>query len=417
VAPVPRPRATVAARSLAVPLLVLWGTATTLLFGMLLHGILMQRRDRRPWGRIAVDGMPVLVAPDAGPAVMGVWHLQIVLPKWALSSDPAARRLMLQHEEQHLRARDPNLLQLAATFLVLMPWNVALWWLARRLRLAVEVDCDRRVLRVGGDAHAYGKLLIDVGARYAAPVLLPGAAFSESTSHLERRIEAMTQPSPRRPLATAIAFGAVATSSVVLACVAPRPQPIRPAVTADRIFSPIEVRRPRRAPPVQPYTREQMTERGTSAAPSYPWRWIENGRNEDVGAGYYGPAPVRVEVMWLKPDSLRGESGPLSGLVLTRVESTGPYPDTLGPRLEQQAREAFSTRVSLMSGLRTDDTAYMWFVLSSSGAVVRAGRAPSSATMRREVHLPSPGAYFTRSYAKGEIAAWVVVIAAAWEKP
>jgi hypothetical protein len=449
VAPSPGSRTSVSFHALTKPMLAFWGSATMLLLGILLHGGLSEHRVRRRWRRTVLDGTPVLVAPDAGPAVIGVWRLRIVLPEWAVSGEPTALRLMLQHEEQHVRARDPNLLQLAAAFLVLMPWNVALWWLVRRLRLAVELDCDRRVLRVGQDAHAYGTLLIDVGTRYAAAVLLPGAAFSESSSHLARRIEAMTAPSPRRPWLHACAFGAVAVAAVVVACAAPRPEPIRPAAATDRLFPPLEVRRPR-VTPEQPYTREQMTaaigryfpevlrgdtgtlplrfvlgtdgrvvstSRGRLTAPLYPWNRIESGRNEDVGAGYYGPAPVRVEVVWLKPDSLLGESGSPSGVVLTTVESTGPYPDTLGRRLEQQARNAFSTHVALMSGLQTADTAYLWFVLSASGAVVRAGRAPTSAAMRAGAHLASPGAYFVKSYPKGEIAPWMVVITAAWEKP
>ena len=32
---------------------------------------------------------------------------------------------------------------------VLMPWNLPLWWQWRRLRFAIEVDCDARVLASG----------------------------------------------------------------------------------------------------------------------------------------------------------------------------------------------------------------------------------------------------------------------------
>ena len=52
----------------------------------------------------------------------------------------------MAHERSHLDAGDPRLIALAVTLLVLMPWNPLLWWQFRRLRRAIEVDCDTRVL-------------------------------------------------------------------------------------------------------------------------------------------------------------------------------------------------------------------------------------------------------------------------------
>ncbi|UUZ52386.1 hypothetical protein LP419_22985 [Massilia sp. H-1] len=45
-----------------------------------------------------------------------------------------------------MAARDPQLLGLALLVLVAMPWNLPMWWQLRRLRHAIEVDCDARVL-------------------------------------------------------------------------------------------------------------------------------------------------------------------------------------------------------------------------------------------------------------------------------
>ena len=45
---------------------------------------------------------------------------------------------------------------------VLTAWNPLTWWQVRRSRLAIEVDCDRRVLRGGYDAHRYARTLVDV---------------------------------------------------------------------------------------------------------------------------------------------------------------------------------------------------------------------------------------------------------------
>ena len=76
--------------------------------------------------------------------------------------------------------------------LAAMPWNPALWWIARRLRLAVEVDCDGRVLAgERWDTHTYGSLLLAVGGRENR-CSHGMAAFSKPLSTLEHRILRMT---------------------------------------------------------------------------------------------------------------------------------------------------------------------------------------------------------------------------------
>src|SRR2546428_771335 len=91
-------------------------------------------------------GRAVLVSVNVGPAVAGLWRSQVVLPEWALRLGEGERRLMLTHEDEHVRARDPWLLAAAAAAVVLAPWNPVVWWQVRRLRLVVEMDCDARVL-------------------------------------------------------------------------------------------------------------------------------------------------------------------------------------------------------------------------------------------------------------------------------
>ncbi len=152
------------------PLLVGWAVASAVFVLGLLGASLAQRRVGRGWPAQIVDGAAVLVAPDAGPLVLGLWRLEIVLPRWALLRPEAERRMMVAHEEEHRRARDPNLLLLGALGLALMPWNLALWWQHRRLRLAIETDCDRRVLGAGVDVRGYGSLLLDVGSRFTTAI-------------------------------------------------------------------------------------------------------------------------------------------------------------------------------------------------------------------------------------------------------
>src|SRR5690606_36437765 len=103
------------------------------------------------WRRVQLDGRTVLLSPDTGPAVVGAFPGTMVVPEWLVGLPREQRELILRHEEEHLRARDPLLLLAVLVAGVAAPWNPGLWWIARSMRLAVEVDCDRRVLAGGAD--------------------------------------------------------------------------------------------------------------------------------------------------------------------------------------------------------------------------------------------------------------------------
>jgi len=170
-----------------------------------------------------VDGHPVLLTTDIGPAVVGVLRPTILLPAWAFALGEADRRLMLEHEAEHVRARDPMLIAFAAWALALFPWNPAVWFVVKRLRLAIEIDCDRRVLgRRSADARDYGLLLLTVGAR-SANRLRFAASLAEPRRFLEQRILAMTTARPSRPLAASAPFVAIALLAAVAVAQTPRP--------------------------------------------------------------------------------------------------------------------------------------------------------------------------------------------------
>jgi TonB-dependent SusC/RagA subfamily outer membrane receptor len=151
------------------------------------------------WREARLCGRRVAIAPALGPAVFGLRRPAIVLPEWVLAAAPTVQRLVLLHELQHARSRDHVLLAVAPLAAVLMPWNVALWWQLRRLRLAVELDCDARVLARRVAVRDYGNLLIEIAGR-SAPVPAPLAALAGERTVLERRILAMTAPAPRSRL-------------------------------------------------------------------------------------------------------------------------------------------------------------------------------------------------------------------------
>ncbi|HET6765701.1 MAG TPA: M56 family metallopeptidase [Longimicrobiaceae bacterium] len=206
------------------PLQLAWGAASggTLLVLGGLHLAMLRRR--RAWRRETVEGVPVLVSPDTGPAVIGFARGSIVLPEWVLASDGATRGLVLAHEQEHVRAGDTRLLLLALATVCIAPWNPALWWQLRRLRLAVEVDCDARVLRARGTVREYGTVLLELGRRVSTGAL-GAAAFSEPTSFLERRIRIMTSTTVRARVARTAGFAALALLCAAAASATPRPAP------------------------------------------------------------------------------------------------------------------------------------------------------------------------------------------------
>ena len=203
----------------------LWLTLSLLLCGALVRSFSSLEVARRGWERSVLDGRPVLVSERLGPAVVGILRSVIVVPRWALDLERADRELMLRHEEEHRRAGDTRLLLLGLLALVAMPWNLPLWWQVARLRLAVEIDCDRRVLRRESNLQRYGALLLEIGSRVPAS-RLSALAFARPVPFIERRIRAMTQQTRRR-LLRSLALGALAGLLVVGSC-----QVDRPSITA-----------------------------------------------------------------------------------------------------------------------------------------------------------------------------------------
>lgn len=145
---------------------------------------------KRRWKRQVLLGSDIYMTADVGPAVVGLLRPRIVVPAWVLAAPPPQQVMVMAHEQSHVDAHDPQLLTIALCLLVAMPWNLPLWWQLRRLRHAIEVDCDARVLRSGHEVKAYGETLIEVGLRQSTFVGAV-AAMSESTSFLEERINIM----------------------------------------------------------------------------------------------------------------------------------------------------------------------------------------------------------------------------------
>jgi hypothetical protein len=92
----------------------------------------------------------------------------------------------------------------------------------RRLRLAVELDCDARVLRGGAERCEYGSVLVDIATRRSGG-LLWAPALLEGPSQLERRLTLMTRRLPRFAAARGLALGALSAFLLLGACEASMP--------------------------------------------------------------------------------------------------------------------------------------------------------------------------------------------------
>jgi bla regulator protein blaR1 len=179
-------------------------------------------RRRQSWRPTTVEGVQALISRDIGPAVVGFREPAIVLPAWVLELEPAQREMVVAHEFEHLVEGDSRLLGSALFALLLMPWNLPLWWQVRRLRKATELDCDARVVEGGCDALSYGELLIEVGERSVVRSFAY-AAFANSATFLETRITNLfaTRPRPWR----AAVDGVLSLSLLTLALAFHAPAP------------------------------------------------------------------------------------------------------------------------------------------------------------------------------------------------
>src|SRR5579859_1136315 len=200
------------------PLAYGWAFGSLALIGWFAAGIWRLARLRKSW-RWNGD---LFVSNDVGPAVIGFFRCQVVVPEWSLALSQEQRDLLLAHEAEHVAAYDSRLLLISAGVLALVPWNPGVWWQFRRLRLAIELDCDQRVLRNRPDAATYGRLLLDVGAR-TTRTLVPVTAFNEPMSSLEHRIRALTALRPQRPGLWAAGAAVACGIAIFAACEAPRP--------------------------------------------------------------------------------------------------------------------------------------------------------------------------------------------------
>ena len=165
---------------------VVWGAGSAAALAVLGTLLLVVARARRRWDRERVDGTDVYVSRRFGPALVGVTRPRVVLPAWVLGLEAVARAAIVRHELEHARARDHLALLYAGLVLAAFPWSPAIWWMCRRLRAAVEIDCDQRVIASGIGVADYGAVLLDAGSRsHARWGFAPGHGPTKESARTE----------------------------------------------------------------------------------------------------------------------------------------------------------------------------------------------------------------------------------------
>ncbi len=284
-------------------LAVCWLVASLVLIARLIHTQWTLARIAESARPSSIDGHAVLVTDAVGPAVVGVAAPRIAVPAWLTELDAPMRSLVLRHESEHCRARDTALLWLGEIAVALVPWNPAVRWQGRRLRLALELDCDARTLRGSDTATTYGKLLLLIAQRQHMSRLAP--MLAESNSHLQERIHAMTNDKGSKRALRAALLGGLAVVVIVAACSeGVGSDLIGPQPTGGKLFS----KQPARAPQLQAndavyfeYQVEKpvMSAPG-SAAPVYPGTLKASGVGGETIASFVVDTTGLVEASTLK---------------------------------------------------------------------------------------------------------------------
>jgi beta-lactamase regulating signal transducer with metallopeptidase domain len=323
--------------TLDVILLAAWA-ATSFAFALTL--LIAHRHTRSTLAAChdgVVGGRPTLISRDFGPAVVGVLRHHIVVPSWALELDDPEQRLVIAHELEHASSGDPLLAFAGTCAVVVMPWNVALWWQLARLRLAIELDCDARVVaRRTEGALTYGRLLLSVGARGRA-TRHPALAMSRSRSALAKRFDALLVRSTVRPPRvvglTLLSVGTVASIAFL------------PAPNVDAAMAAVRARetRPREVAVVQPVHQATFSfAPPTTDAARRPTPTISATRPK----GTFSVTNIGVPPVRIVPPRARG---PLDSVVVARATilpmTSRPMAGVLIASPSGAARAGFSAAV------------------------------------------------------------------------
>lgn len=208
---------------------IAWGAASSSCLIAMIAFLVFVTRARLRWPRHRIDGAEVRLSRGFGPAVVGIIRPTVVIPSWVLDRDGAEQGTILRHELEHARERDHLVLLYAGLLAAAFPWSPAVWWMLRRLRAAVEMDCDRRVISSGIAAADYGRILVGAAARSRGRWGL-APAIGQPTSLLERRLMTMNGGQITLNRAHGTLLATVVMMALGIACDVPAPTQLDEAI-------------------------------------------------------------------------------------------------------------------------------------------------------------------------------------------
>ncbi|MFA0812645.1 peptidoglycan DD-metalloendopeptidase family protein [Microbulbifer epialgicus] len=104
----------------------------------------------------------ILTEAKCSPFVFGLIKLKLVLPSYLLSMDAREKWLIVEHELTHIKRRDPMLI-MSIHLLSCSLWFIPfITWFKEQLLWAVELGCDRQVLKssVAGSGKVYAQAMV-----------------------------------------------------------------------------------------------------------------------------------------------------------------------------------------------------------------------------------------------------------------
>ena len=141
----------------------------------------------------------IVLGPAGGtPAVCGVTTVRLVLPEdWESRFDPAALRLILMHELEHVRRHDVLQNWVAALVQAVHWFNPLVWVAVSRFQSDRELLCDARTLSrlAPAERFDYGRTLLRVQSDFLpAPAIAGVAPCVRNHPTLQQRIQMITNP-------------------------------------------------------------------------------------------------------------------------------------------------------------------------------------------------------------------------------
>jgi TonB family protein len=198
-------------------LIAAWSIVSLALLVRVLLARQALRHAAAQWTRGEIAGAPVWLSEIHGPAVVGVVNPEIVVPRAIAHLPMPQQTLAMEHEREHVRAHDHWLSLGALLAIATVPWNPLVWLAVRRLRIAIEIDCDARVLDAQPTMRAsYATLMLNV-AGWPSRTVRNGIALGESAATaLGRRLRLVTsEPSSRGTVAASLRATAACVLLVV----------------------------------------------------------------------------------------------------------------------------------------------------------------------------------------------------------